>query len=172
MSIVAVKFEQDYITIAADSGDIWGDTVTVDPGNKLWKITPLLFVGAVGPSSVGTMMKHYLTAHIPQDNTETEWLKFAKDFRRYCIEHGLDSTVASFLVVYDGLVWRINGMHVVEIKTFDAIGAGRPYALAALQLGHDVEDAVNVACDLCIQCVGFPVAALVMARQENSDACR
>jgi ATP-dependent protease HslVU (ClpYQ) peptidase subunit len=163
MSVIAVKIEQGYVTIGADSGDIWGDTKTSDPGNKLWEVKPHLFVGAVGPSSIGTVMKHYITLHI-EDNTESGWLKIAKDFRQHCVKHGLDSTAASFIVVCWGRVWRINGLHIVEIKTFDAIGAGRPYALAALQLGHSVEKAIGTACDLCTQCAA-PIVLLRMNKQ-------
>jgi ATP-dependent protease HslVU (ClpYQ) peptidase subunit len=165
MSIVAVKIEQNHITIGADSGDIWGDTKLSTMGNKLWAVSDVLFAGSVGSAALGSLFRYYL-AHLPPiHSSEDYWLRFALAFKKHTEQHGMRMDDNSFITVHHGRVWRINGLHVNEVTTFDVIGAGRPYALAALALGHSVEKAVAVACDLCIHCAS-PITLLRMQRKE------
>lgn len=58
-------------------------------------------------------------------------------------------TKNSYLVAFGGHLFQICGYLVREIKDYYAIGAGAPYALTALHLGHDPEEAVKVSCDMC-----------------------
>ncbi len=41
---------------------------------------------------------------------------------------------------------------ITEVTTYEAIGVGTRYALSALCLGHSVEEAIEVACELSIYC--------------------
>jgi ATP-dependent protease HslVU (ClpYQ) peptidase subunit len=164
MSVIAVKIDGDTIHIAADNADVWGDTVT-QTGDKLWHIGGYYsgrVLGAVGSSAVGLLMKHFLT-HVDNTrlNTEAGWLDTALRFRQHCAGYGLNADDASFIVVENGKVWRLSGVHVTQVITHEAIGAGRPYALAALHLDHDVTDAVGVACDLNKQCAR-PIVTMSM----------
>lgn len=42
----------------------------------------------------------------------------------------------------------LNGLFVNKVKNYDAIGAGMDFANAALYLGHNPKEAVEVACKL------------------------
>ena len=52
------------------------------------------------------------------------------------------------------------------IITYEAIGAGLDYALAALYLGHTVEDSVKTACELSVYCEQ-PIIYMTMDRSNE-----
>lgn len=158
MSVVAIKVYTDVINIVADSIGVWGDTKTINE-EKLRRLSPDLIVGYTGQSSIGTLMWNFLNC--PLVNTENGWLKVAMDFRSHCEASGLNMFENSFLIIYKGKAWRMNGLHVSQIKPgqFDAIGAGRAYALTALYLGYSAKVAVETACGLCTQCA-LPVVSM------------
>ena len=62
---------------------------------------------------------------------------------------GLDN---SYLIGFEGKVFSVNGWFIQEVITYEAIGAGMDYALAALYLEKSAEEAVKVACELSIFC--------------------
>jgi ATP-dependent protease HslVU (ClpYQ) peptidase subunit len=154
MSVVAVKVTPDHIEIAADSIGVQGTTQEKDPGNKLFKIKPNLVLGSCGTSAMGLLMFEHLTFFAPAENTLWGWLGCVKDFIQKCkkLDTNLDPDSNAFFVVCDDKVWYSYGLHVKEITTYHAIGAGMDFALAALYLGHGATKAVEVSCELCTQC--------------------
>lgn len=154
MSVVAIKVTSDSIEIAADSIGVQGTTQEKDPGNKIFKIREGLILGSCGTSAMGLLMREHLTFHEPKENTLWGWLACVKAFIKNCKELGtdLDPDSNAFLVICDGRAWYSYGLHVKEVTTFHAIGAGADFALTALHLGQNATQAVNVACELCTQC--------------------
>lgn len=63
-----------------------------------------------------------------------------------------DSNVINndYILVLENKAFSIHRFFVEEILRSATIGAGDDYALAALYLGHDVQKAVEVACELSI----------------------
>jgi ATP-dependent protease HslVU (ClpYQ) peptidase subunit len=61
-----------------------------------------------------------------------------------------------FLFVFDGKLFSVTEYLDIDYHDYWAIGSGWEYARAALHLGHDVREAIKVACDLTIYC-GEPI---------------
>ena len=65
-----------------------------------------------------------------------------------------DSTTSAMLAKPDGTCWSYGRLPYPQQceDAFDAMGAGRDYALAAMYLGSSAEEAVRVACALDVTC--------------------
>ena len=70
MSIIAVRRTDTGFDIASDSIGVWGNTQVKD-AEKLWQISGDLILGSVGQSSLGTLMKDFISvATVSPENTE------------------------------------------------------------------------------------------------------
>jgi ATP-dependent protease HslVU (ClpYQ) peptidase subunit len=58
----------------------------------------------------------------------------------------------SYIVGFCDIAFYINGWLIEEVKTFEAIGAGMDFALAAMHMGHSAKEAVQTACELSVFC--------------------
>lgn len=165
MSIVAVRINETSIEIAADSITVSGTTQERDPNSKLFKIKEGLILGCCGTSAMGLLMLEHLTFNAPTENTLWGWLGCIKDFHKKCkaLETDLSPDGNVFVVVMDGKVWYAYGLHVKEITTYQAIGAGSDFAIAALYLGRSASEACAVACELCTLCEP-PITAFIVPR--------
>ena len=149
MSVVAVKVYKDNIQIAADSIVVYGDSKKTD-GNfsKLVKVNDII-IGFVGTAEEGSLMLHYADTHKPLSASEKDMLTFMIEFSKWKSDVGVGSDINnSYIVVYDGKAFYINGMLVYEVDNYEAIGAGMDFANAAMYLGHTPKEAVKVACEL------------------------
>jgi len=171
VSIVATKVTDDKIELVADSQITLG--MTADVKDQFAKITvsPLgVVIGGVGYAETLAMFGLYSETHAPRGVNEYDLFTYYHEFSKWSSENGveIEHDVNMFHLLYAGYAFRIHGYYIKEIETFDAIGSGADYALAVLHLGHEVEDAVKVACDLNIFC-GYPITRVAMNRGDDDD---
>ena len=151
MSIIAIRRTDTGFEIASDSIGVWGNTQVKD-AEKLWQISGDLILGSVGQSSLGTLMKDFISDGRASRKYGKRMAGFALQFHLFARKYDLKSEDNSFIIVYKSEAWMLNGLHVARINKYEAVGAGRDYALAALHLGFSALEACEVACDLCTQC--------------------
>jgi ATP-dependent protease HslVU (ClpYQ) peptidase subunit len=83
-----------------------------------------------------------------------EWFRAGRDTATYPVQEGDDCAYAMFAHEATGTCWSYGKLPYPQRceDKFDAMGAGRDYALAAMHLGCDALKAVEVACALDITC--------------------
>lgn len=154
MSIICCRVKEKEIEIAADSITVRGYTQEKGKDNysKLFKVNEMI-IGGVGISAETSMLQIYASTRKPSTPTEDGILNFISEFaewkKRKTEKYGIEN---AYIIVFEGRVFMNQGFFVKEITSYEAIGAGENYALSALYLGHDVEKAVDVACELSIFC--------------------
>jgi ATP-dependent protease HslVU (ClpYQ) peptidase subunit len=154
MSIVAVKIDKEKITIGADSIQVHGTTQNKDSFAKLIQINGMI-IGQSGYAKDFSLLSLFAKTHKPNDATNLDIIEFFSEYLDWAKKKiGNDYRIeSSFLLVYEKRAFRISSdFFVKEVKEFDAIGAGRDFALAALHLGLSVQEAIKVACELSIFC--------------------
>lgn len=165
MSVVACTIGRDTITVASDSIIVFGWTKDKST-NKFAKMFQEngMIVGSVGWCSESSLLQAFCKNHQPTHNDEHGIIAFFQEFAAWkeqkCKRFDIDN---SYVFVYAGKAWAVEGFFIQEITSFTAIGAGMDYALAALHLGCTAERACEVACDLSCMCER-PVRVLTMAR--------
>lgn len=148
MSVVAAKVDKEHgvISIASDSISLRGQTKRAY--SKLVKINDMI-IGSVGLTEELSLMFRYAQTHRPESATERDVLAFMVEFLSWKKDYSGGTTENHYLLAFDGHLFLIQRMLIEEVKDYEAIGAGEEYALAALYLGHQPDEAVKVACDLC-----------------------
>ena len=151
MSVVAVKIYEDKIEVAADSIMVKGWTQT----NKYSKLHFIndMYIGTSGTAEEGSLFRIYCSTRKPEQATESAIIMFFSEFADWKNNKtGSSNLQNEYIFIFNGKVFEVQRFHVLEIKDFSAIGAGMDFALAALYLGSNVEDAVKVACELSVYC--------------------
>jgi len=155
MSIVACRVNKDNYEIAADSITVRG--YTQEKGDrtkhsKLWESNGLI-VGGVGFCEELGLLQFFAGTHQLAAATEGALLEFLVEFsawkKRKINKPELEN---SYLMGIEDIILYVNQWHITRVSTFEAIGAGEDFALAALHLGHSAEEAVRVATELSIYC--------------------
>lgn len=149
MSVVCAKVYKDKIVVCSDSILVSG--WTKDNSGDFVKLKNIngMIVGACGGANEISLLWHFMRTHKPERGDEKSVLDFVVEFARWKNEYSSDSVVRNeYILVYEGKMFEISGLFVVEHPKFYAIGAGRDYSLAALHLGHSPKDATKVACEL------------------------
>lgn len=156
MSVVATKIYEDRIVIGADSFlGRGGGTQVKDQTVKLFKSDDNMIVGTVGHADEIALYRLFLKTHRIASPTEEAILENLQEFRGWIykktdqFKYELGN---SWHLAFSGKAFYVTGLYVREITNYDAIGAGRDFALAALHLGHSVRDAIGVACELSCYC--------------------
>lgn len=155
MSVVACRIYDDRIEIASDSITVRGHTQTKGETSKLAKLVQInsMTIGAVGTCEETALLFQFCGTHKPAGNTERDILAFFVEFAEWKKKQTESWSLSnSFICIYGSRAFSIEGFLVEEIAQYDAIGAGEAYALTALYLGHDVQESINVACEVCIYC--------------------
>jgi hypothetical protein len=120
----------------------------------LFEINGLL-VGGVGKAEETSLFQIYASTHRIAAATESAVLEFLSEFsawkKKKIDKADLEN---SYLLGVENVVFYIHGWYVTRISTFEAIGAGMDFALAALHLGHTPKEAVQVATELSVFCEG------------------
>ena len=173
MSVVAVKKTKNVISVSADSIIISFQTNINNQGDgnkksymKLISVNGMI-IGTVGYCDDGSLISIFAETHKPKDPTIESVTKFIVEFRKFKQELGGNSAdLSEFILVYKGHIFSIEGLCVIEINKFTAIGAGQEYAMAALYLGHSTKEAVKVTCDLCCY-VEEPIITYTMTINEE-----
>lgn len=161
MSIVAAKVYPDGFEIAADSITVRGYTQTAGLSKhaKLFERGPLV-IGGVGTAEENGLMRLFAENHQPEASDERGMLAFMAEFAAWKKRH-IDSFVIGnhYLIGYNGIVFHAEGFGIDQVMSYQAIGAGLDYALAAMRCGHSPKDAVQTAIDLSVWCAA-PVCVI------------
>ena len=148
MSVIAAKVYPDHIDIACDSILIKDDLKKTN-FKKIFD-TGLVCAGGCGSAEELAMFFQYIQQYTPECPSIKGILDYMRNFSRWKYDYINDDVIHNcYLIVYRGQLFEVDGMFVQKITDHTAIGEGEEYALAALHLGHSVEEAVQTACDLC-----------------------
>lgn len=150
MSVVAVKVNDNSISIAADSILCKWDQKKSNPKDftKIAKINDMV-IGGCGFAREISLIWHYMETHKPRSTEVKDILTFFVEFVKWKSEYGDGSEMKNdYILVYSGHAYLCSELFIHEIHEYEAIGAGENFANAALYLGHTPREAVKVACDL------------------------
>lgn len=154
MSVVCVKVSKKVIEMASDSIIVTGWTQNKS-NNSYAKLASIdsMIVGSAGSLEESSLFQVFCMTNKPEASTESAILVFISLFSEWKSKKinkaGIEN---SYLIVFEGRAFEIEGFFVQEVTCFAAIGAGSDFALTALHLGHDVKKAVAIACDLSVYC--------------------
>ena len=154
MSIVACRILEDGYEIAADSISVRGSTQTKNNINrsKLVEVNNMV-IGSVGFAEESSLLQLFAKTHQPSGATEEGMLEFWNEFSEWKKKRTDRSNIEnSYFIGVDGIVFYISHWLIASVSSYEAIGAGMDFALAALHLGHDAEAAVATAIELSIYC--------------------
>lgn len=158
MSVIAVKLEDNNISVAADSILIKGDMKKTN-FQKIQKINDMI-VGGCGSAEELSLFFLFVQEHVLTDVSVKGVTDYMFEFscfkETYTDKKELEN---EYIICYDKRVFEASGLFVQEIFEFTALGEGEPFALAALKLGHTVKEAVQVACAFCTN-VSEPIVQL------------
>lgn len=147
MSVVAGRVYKDKIVVAADSIVVRGWSKKTN-FSKLEQINGMI-IGSSGTAEELSLMFRFAQTHKPECPTEKEVLAFIVEFATWKKDFNGNSNIDNtYLIAVDEYLFSVEGMFVNEVKDYEAIGAGRDFANAALYLGHTPEEAAKVACEL------------------------
>lgn len=151
MSVVAVRINKSNITMAADSIIIhgWSDKTPVGKG-KIFEVNGMI-IGTAGYASEGVHLSLFAENHTPLDATERSVAEFLTEFGSWKMKtmNGVATIENEYLIAFKNKCFYVSGSYIAEVDDYFAIGAGAPYAEAALYLGHTPAEAVKTACALC-----------------------
>lgn len=152
MSVVAVKVENNKITIGADSILVNGYTQEKDKKAKLFQ-NEWMVVGDVGEAQEGALFQIYTKTRKPRESSVDGITEFFFDFYQWKKEKTESNELMNdYIIIFENKAFLVEKFYVKEIKDYMAIGAGMDFALAALYLGSTVEKAIKTACHLSILC--------------------
>lgn len=155
MSVVACKIRNDGYDIAADSISVRGYTQTKGENTNLSKLFEIndIVVGTVGTAEEGSLFRLFCATRKPAAANEYAILEFLSEFSEWKDKKTNSLSIEnSYLIGFGGKCFAVEQWLVEEILTFQAIGAGMDFALAALHLGHSAKEAVETAIELSVYC--------------------
>ncbi len=175
MSVIAVKVTKAAIVMGADSAFSQGLTTIPVADAKMFIHGPYT-VGVVGTGSFLSVLKLFFEDDEHSSiETENDMMRFLIRLRNFTkrINYVNDDSMTeddeddedgfSFLLSTGSKVFFCENFMSLEINDYYAIGCGSDFAVAALELGHTVEEAVRVACHFSTYC-SEPVRTLVEPR--------
>ena len=152
MSVVAVKVEKNVITIGADSILVSGYTQEKDKLAKLFQ-NEWMVVGDVGDALEGALFQIFSKTRKPRESSVEAITEYMFDFFQWNKEKTESTELNnSYIIIFGGKAFLVEGFYVKEVKDYTAIGAGMDFALAALYMGSSVHDSIKTACHLSILC--------------------
>lgn len=158
MSVLAVRVLENSIEIASDSLVTQYNSLQSEFENcKLFKISDNFVIGGVGYLRDLSLIKMYAMDHKPSNNDFKNIFLYISEYVEYIRKHypEYDPIESSYYIIYNGKCYRADGGYdLVEITDVDAMGSGMEPAYAVLLMGHDVFDAVEIACKVNPYCGG------------------
>lgn len=154
MSVVCCKVTKNKIEIASDSIMTMGWTKGKSE-NEYSKLMPIngMVIGSVGLCEEGGLFKLFCSTRVPKSASSDDITLFMSEFADWKKNKTNNFNIEnSYIMLYGKKAFKINGFFIEEILTFDAVGAGMDFALAALHLGHTPRRAVEIACELSVYC--------------------
>ncbi|MGA1476580.1 MAG: hypothetical protein ACO4AI_15740 [Prochlorothrix sp.] len=159
MSVVAARRYPDRLVFASDSIRVAGyvkethQRVLGNEQGKLFEVNGLI-IGSVGYIMELSFMQMFARNHKPAAATVEAVLDFMVEF--YGWARSKDEGFGKrneYLIGIEDCIFRVVDTYLVEkINEFSAIGAGEDFALTALYLDKNPEEAVEIANRLCIYC--------------------
>ena len=154
MSIVACRITKEGYEIAADSITVRGYTQTKNntKRSKLFEVNGMV-IGSVGYAEESSLLHIFAKTHQPAAATEEGILEFWGEFAEWKKKRTDRGEITNdYFIGIDGIVFSISEWLIETIVSYEAIGAGMDFALAALHLGHNAEAAVETAIELSVFC--------------------
>jgi ATP-dependent protease HslVU (ClpYQ) peptidase subunit len=154
MSIVACRILEDGYEIAADSITVRGSTQTKNNINrsKLVEVNGMV-IGSVGSAEESSLLQLFAKTHHPSTATEEGLLEFWNEFSEWKQKRTDRGNIDNrYFIGLEGVVFYVEHWLIASVSSYEAIGAGMDFALAALHLGHTAEEAVATAIELSIYC--------------------
>lgn len=154
MSIVACKVTKTGFNIAADSITVRGYTQMKGQigSPKLFRLNGVI-IGAVGESYEISLLRIFAASHRLLYANESAILDYLSEFSNWKrTKTGKGDIENAYFIGRDGKVFSIESWLIQKVEKYEAIGAGMDFSLAALHLGHTVEQAVKTAIELSIYC--------------------
>lgn len=153
MSVVVCKVNEKNIEIAADSICVSGWSKLPHGVGKNIKLASVngTVIGGCGLAEEISLFFCYAQTHsIATPVTANNVLNFILEFRDWKSNYTRTSTFENtYIIACDGKAYYVEGMLVMPIDNYCAIGAGRDFANGALYMGATAEQAVQAACELC-----------------------
>lgn len=159
MSVVAAKKYPDRLVFAADSIQVSSGflretaRVTGHERGKLFEVNDLV-IGGVGYTMELSFMQIFARNHRPSHPTIEGVLDFIIEFYSWAREK--DDSFGKrndYLIGIEGEIFRVCDSYLVEkINEFSAIGAGEYFALTAMYLDKNPQEAVEISNELCVYC--------------------
>ncbi len=170
MSVVAARVYDDRIEVAADSICVrgWSKMNSAEKKHtKLFRFKDLV-VGGVGKSEEISLFQRYMKSHMIKEMNEDGILDFLIEFKRWKKDFcGDDEIENRYILASKGQCYSTNGFFVFRVNDYYAIGAGDDFARGAMYMGATPEQAVKVACDLCVY-VSEPIVKEIVPINEDS----
>lgn len=156
MTVVACRKTQTGFEIAADSISVRWYTQTREKNqtksSKLFEENGIV-VGSTGNAEECNLFRIFCKTHKPASATEESILEFLSEFSDWKLNKTDKPDIENaYIIGFQKKLFTIAGYFIDEVLTYEAIGAGMDFALAALYLGHDVKKAVETAIELSVYC--------------------
>ena len=154
MSVIACKITENGYEIAADSITVRGytQTKTNTLRSKLFEVNGMV-IGSVGLAEESSLLRIFAKTHQPAAATEEGILEFWNEFSGWKKKRNDKGYIENaYFIGIDGIVFAVHEWLIEQILSYEAIGAGKDFALAALHLGHTAEEAIETAIELSIYC--------------------
>jgi hypothetical protein len=124
MSVVAARIIGRTIEIASDSIKVRWCTQLVGKSKlaKLWQAGPLV-IGGVGTCEEIALLRLYSLNHQPESKDDRGILAYMGEFVEWKFKRSDKKAVEnSYLIVWAGRLYHVEGLLVEEIATYEAIG--------------------------------------------------
>ncbi|NJN30404.1 MAG: hypothetical protein HC824_08200 [Synechococcales cyanobacterium RM1_1_8] len=175
MSVVAARRYENELFFCADSIRVSGITqetsrVAGHEQGKLFQVNDLV-IGSVGYVMELSFMQLFARNHKPAAATVEAVLDFMIEFYAWAKNKDGDfGRHNNYLIGMEQDIFRVTDSYLVEvINEFSAIGAGEDFALTAMYLDKNPEEAVAIANRLCIFC-SDPILSIHIPIPPNTDA--
>lgn len=158
MTVIACKIENKKIELACDEM-VSGSKKQKTSDFKAMKITQYnkdFAIGGAGYLSEIILFMQWAHNHTPVTNDIIGIVRYLNDFDNFKLDIGAEchKLDCSYLIVYNGKVYEVDGRDVFEVDNYASIGSGGDFAYTALYLGKSASEAVKVAIDLDVYCGG------------------
>lgn len=153
MSVVAARIYEDRIEVAADTICVRGSSKMNSAEKKHTKLFRFqdLVVGGVGMSEEISLFQRFMKNHTIKDLNEDGVLDFLIEFKKWKKDLVGDADIENrYIIASKGKCFSTNKLFVFRVNDYYAIGAGDDFARGAMYMGATPEEAVKVACDLCV----------------------
>lgn len=164
MTVVAVKRIKNKVQMSCDDQTTYANEYKIkkEKGTHPHDVGKIfiengMLIGCSGYVSESNLMKLFAKNHKPKSATQDSLMEFLLEFRDYIAKKTGDDNYELYnhiIIVVEGKIFTCFGIDVEEKKEFWAVGSGMFLALAAMHLGKDTEDAVDVAKTFDLYCGG------------------